>query len=141
MRLNGSKATFEVVTTFVGESARRCANGIEAGRLNCLIKNRGTFTSAVTCHVNNWHKLDDRTGNRISLNNEQRWHNSNAWDHVAVQGTISHAEDKAIKFGAWGGSGGSFGLGGGYHERGFIYRSIHLNNCRLLTYRNKAVVL
>ena len=139
VKLDGNNALIEVIPNFSGESTRRCINKIESHRLSCMIDRKAIFRSSVTCHVTNWHKLDNATGGRIFTDAQTKWQRRESWSHVVIEGTISHAEDKAVKFGSWGGGGGSFGLGGGYYEQGFIYRSIHTNNCRVLTFRSKAI--
>ena len=138
VKLKGDTAIIEVIPNFSGESARRCVGESETYILGCMVQKRAVFTSSVTCHVKGWHALNDKTGGTIFTDTQTKWDRRASWNHVMVQGTISRAEDKAVKFDAWG-SGGSFGLGGGYQEDGFIYSTIHAKRCRVLTFRSKAI--
>ena len=139
LKLNGSTAEIEVMPNSSGANGSGCAGVAEVSRFNCLTRKRGRFTSNVTCHLNNWPKLDNATGNRIATHFENRWHNDRVWDHVLVEGTISHVEKKAAAFDGFVAVSSDFGVGGNHFKRGWVYSSIHLNNCRVLTYRGKAV--
>ncbi len=139
VQLKGNTALVEIIPDFAGSGARNCVRRIESHRLACLAKRRGIFRSAVTCRVNNWHAVNRATGSRMFTDAQTRWQRADAWNHVVVQGKVSGIEDKAEKFGSWGGSGGSFGLGSGYRENGFVYQSIQLAPCKVLTFRGKAI--
>ena len=139
VKLDGNRASIEVIPNFTGESGRRCTGLVESHRLACMVRTRAVFKSSVTCHLNNWHTLNDATGGTLFTDVQTKWQRRAGWNHVVVEGRIQRAEDRAVAFGSYGGSGGDFGLGGGYQKQGFQYRTIHIDRCRVLTFRGQAV--
>ena len=134
------KGVIEVIPKFAGEDAQACAGTYSP--INCFRKRSPPFYSSVTCHVKNWQQLNAASNGQLLQSVNNKWDSSENWHHVLIQGQISSL---ALTTFSWkqfqGGSGGDFGLGGpvSTYTKGYRYPTIHLKNCRALTFRSKAI--
>ena len=140
VKVSGNRAAIEVVARIAGEGAQRCS-GIEPdfARLSCVQKKRGAWRSAVVCHVNNWSHLHAATNGRLKADADNVWSRASNWAHVAVVGTVGRVERRSLTASTILGGYSDFGPTDHTVISGFAYPTIHLNNCRVGTYRSKAV--
>lgn len=141
--VRGNRAAIEVIRVWPAEQAQRCTGGnyTKTSPVVCIARNKGVWRSAVTCHVNNIADLNRRIGENIKANADARWQRRSAWAHVMVVGTIDRVDTQRVvgdptSFRA---DGAFDGVMGGASLRGFAYSNIHINNCRVATYRSKLV--
>ena len=140
VQVKGNKVAIEVIPNFSGDNAKRCTGDINQHILDCLEQRRGFFHSNVTCHINNLKEFYSAGGKRIGEDIPKKWEAPFRWNHVAVQGKIRNIEVKGAEFGRYSSGGIAFGDTGGSYSDGFRYRSIHLDDCRVLTFRGKAII-
>lgn len=140
-KVTGNKLSLDVIPRLSGANAQLCANR-SGSILGCLRKVRGNFTSSVTCHVNNLKQFYTAGGKRIEADRADKWRDPSTWSHVLVQGKIQSVEAKTVQFKRYygGQSSISFGDTGGTYNDGFHYSSIHLDDCRVFTFRGKAIL-
>lgn len=142
LKLNGNSAEIEIIPTRASETEQMCRFSHRSqSLLACLRRLRGLFTSSVVCHVNNWSKLNKATGGTIAINNRTRKELRNAWDHILVEGIIERAADRARVFNKRysGYNSANILFSGPSSGVGFAYQTIHIKNCRILTYRGQVV--
>jgi len=136
---NGTVA-IEVIPSFSADNARRCTGHIRQGLLDCLEQERGFFKSNVTCHINNLDQFYAAGGKRIATDIPNIWEKPQNWSHVTVKGTIRNIEVKGVAFERYAGDASAFGDTGGTYTDGFRYSSVHLDDCRVYTFRGKAIL-
>lgn len=140
IKVSGNRAAIEVIPVYSAENALRCAGRGYNNPVGCLAQNRAIWRSAVTCHVNNLAALNKRIGENIKQNADDRWKRRSAWAHVLVAGKIDKVDLGTVNAAQSFSSDGSFGgVLGGTTRHGFRYSNIHINNCRVATYRSKLV--